>query len=78
MFAKAKIKPEQYNILKQQIDAKEEPVAIRVKRSAKPRAKKSTQIDKAIVQTDIEMNSKLPKGKSMKETQKKKEKIVVL
>ena len=78
MYTKAKIKPEQYDILKQHIDTKEQPQSIRVKKEPKPRAKKSAQTDKAIIPMEIETISKLPKGKNIKDNQKKKPKIVTL
>ena len=78
MFTKAKIKPEQYEILKQHIDTKEQPQTIRIKKAPKPRAKKSAQTDKALIPMDIETSSKLPKGKAIKNNQKKKPKIVTL
>ena len=78
MYTKAKIKPEQYEILRQHIDTKEQPQTIRVKKEPKPRAKKSAQTDKAIIPMEIETISKLPKGKNIKDNQKKKPKIVTL
>ena len=78
MFTKAKIKPEQYKVLSEHIDVKEEPQTIRVKKAPKPRTKKSAQTDKAVIPMDIETSSKLPKGKDKKDTQKKKPKIVTL
>ena len=57
----------------------ETPEAIRGKRTIKKqRAKKSKQVDTPIVQMDIESSPKIPKGKTIKDNQKKKQKIVTL
>jgi len=68
----------EYNTAIEEVQAKEAPASIRAKKTPKPRAKKSAQSDKAIIPMDIDTTSKLPKGKSKKDNQKKKEKVVVL
>ncbi len=82
MFTKAKIKPEQYDVLKQEIDTREQPRAMRATRAPNPRAKRTAQSDKVITQMNIDSTipttSSLPKGKSKKDNQKKKQKVVVL
>ena len=70
MFTKQKIKPEQYEVLKQHIDNKEQPQTIRAKKTPNPRTKKSAQSDIAILPVDIGTTSKLPKGKAIKDNQK--------
>ena len=55
------------------------PQTIRGKRTIKkPRAKKSKQVDIPIVPMEMDTLSKIPKGKSVKDNQKKKPKIVTL
>jgi len=80
-LTKGYINPEQfkeYNQAIEDIAIKEAPTAVRARKTPKPRAKKSQQTDKAIIPMDIEQTSKLPKGKEIKNTQKKKIKIVTL
>jgi hypothetical protein len=81
-LAKGNINTDQFKVydeeIKELIDKNASPEAVRVKKTPKPRAKKSAQADKPIIQGDIEMNSKLPKGKPLKGKEKKKEKVVVL
>ena len=74
MFTKAKIKPEQYKVLSEHIDVKGPPQIIRVKKSPKNKNKKSAQTHKAGIPMNesIEILQKLPKGKDIKDTQKKK------
>jgi len=80
-LTKGYINPEQFKEYKQAIEAvsiKEAPPAVRARKTPKPRAKKSAQSDIAIIPMDIESSSKLPKGKEIKNNQKKKPKIVTL
>ena len=80
-LTKGYINPEQFKEYNQAIELeniKEAPPAIRVKKVPKPKGKKSAQTDKAIIPMDIEISSKLPKGKPIKNNQKKKPKIVTL
>ena len=81
-LTKGYINPDQFKHYNQELERitieKEVPEAIRGKRKAKPRAKKSAQADTPIIPMDIEQPSKLPKGKNKKDTQKKKPKIVTL
>ena len=50
--------------------------AVRAKKAPKPRANKSLQADVAMLPVDT--SPKLPKGKDIKNNQKKKQKIVTL
>ena len=80
-LTKGYINPEQfkeYNQAIEDIAIKEAPTAVRARKIPKPRAKKSQQSDNAIIPMEIEQTSKLPKGKEIKNTQKKKIKIVTL
>ena len=80
-LAKGTMKPEQFKVYDDELkvlDTIEAPTSTREKRKPKPRAKKSAQTDTPVVPMDIEITSKLPKGKSKKDNQKKKDKIVVL
>ena len=80
-LTKGYINPDQFKEYNQAIEEagiKEAPPAVRARKTPKPRAKKSQQTDKAIIPMDIEQTSKLPKGKEIKNTQKKKIKIVTL
>ena len=80
MFTKAKIKPEQYQVLSEQIDVTEQPQTIRVKKAPKTKTTKSAQTDKAVIPMNesIEILQKLPKGKDIKDPHKKKPKHVTL
>lgn len=80
-LTKGYIKPDQYKKYNQEIERvqieKEAPIAVRGTR--KPRAKKSAQADTPLVPMDIEtIENKVPKGKPMKDGQKKKPKVVTL
>ena len=76
------MKPDQFKVYDDELkmlDTKDaSPEAVRGKRTAKTRAKKSVQSDKAIVQMDVETTSKLPKGPPLKGKEKKIKKVVVL
>ena len=81
-LAKGYINPEQFKRYSQELDnlntKQETPQTIRAKKTPKPRAKKSQQADIPIIPMDIGTSSKIPKGKSKKDNQKKKTKIVTL
>ena len=82
-LTKGSINPDQFDKYNQEIERvqieKEVPEAIRgTRKTAKPRAKKSAQVETSNIPMDIDITSQLPKGKSKKDTQKKKDKIVVL
>ena len=84
-LTKGYINPEQFKEYNQAIElenVKEAPIAVRAnkavraKKAPKPRAKKSLQADVAMLPVDT--SPKLPKGKDIKNNQKKKQKIVTL
>ena len=82
-LTKGSINPDQFDKYNQEIERvqieKEVPEAVRgTRKTAKPRAKKSAQVETSNIPMDIDISSQLPKGKSKKDTQKKKDKIVVL
>ncbi|MEI6188359.1 MAG: hypothetical protein WCP46_07710 [Alphaproteobacteria bacterium] len=79
-LTKGYINPDQFKHFKQKIDEadiKLAPEAIRVKKTPKPRAKKSSPVDTPIIPMDIETSSNLPKG-NIKDNQKKKTKVITL
>jgi hypothetical protein len=80
-LVKAKIKPDQYQELNEEIQKYQTPEATRApraKRAPKPRAKKAPQSDTALLPMNVEASPKLPKGKEKKNNQKKIPKIVTL
>ena len=81
-LTKGYIKPDEFQRYNEELEklniTQDTPQTIREKRTKKPRAKKSKQVDTPIVQMDMDTLSKLPKGKSKKDNQKKKPKIVTL
>ena len=78
-LTKGYINPEQFKHYKQEIEKvniMKAPTAKRGSRIAKPRAKKTKQMDIPAIPMDIDTPSNIPTGKT--KTQKKKDKIVVL
>ena len=75
-LTKGYINPEQFKHYKQEtekVNIMKAPIAIRgTQKTAKTRAKKSAQVETSNIPMDIDISSQLPKGKSKKDTQKRK------